>query len=199
MKQLCEERCRMITAKPMNKPDDTQTTTHKPHTRHAGYARKHRGRFQILHAVIAALLCLALAMPLRADTISGTIKDPSGAVIAGARIEITGGTLVQPLILTSDESGKFTAGNLIAGKYSIRVVKEGFDDLVTTVDLHGTADLPLSLTITAQQTSVTVNAKNTAFANSDPAYRQLRDVALGDSFNVENFTLPIDVGTFHLK
>src|SRR5271165_7620667 len=80
------------------------------------------------------LLCLALATPLRADTLTGTIKDPSGAVIAAARIEITGGTLSQPLVLTSDSSGKFAAPNLQPGKYSIRVSKDGFDDLTTTVD-----------------------------------------------------------------
>jgi len=146
-----------------------------------------------------ALFCLVFAAPLRADTISGTVKDPSGAVVAAARIEITGGNLSQPLQLVSDESGKFVAPNLTAGKYSLRAAKEGFDDLVTTVDLHGTADLALSLTITAQQTSVTVNEKSAAFANSDPAYVQLRNDGLGDTFRCENFTLPIDVGTFELK
>src|SRR6266446_9990411 len=108
------------------------------------------GRFHFLLPIVA-LLCLVLAPPLRADTISGIVKDPSGAVVIGARIEITGGNLLQSLLLTSDESGKFAAPDLNAGKYSIRVAKEGFDDLVTTVDLHGTAELPLSLTITAQQ------------------------------------------------
>jgi len=47
----------------------------------------------------------------------------SGAVVIGARIEITGGNLLQPLLLTSDESGKFAAPDLNAGKYSIRVAK----------------------------------------------------------------------------
>ena len=157
------------------------------------------GRYHFLSALVLALLCLVLATCLRADTISGTVRDPSGAVVIGARIEITGGNLLQPLLLTSDESGKFAAPNLNAGKYSIRVAKDGFDDLVTTVDLHGTADLPLSLTITTQQTRVIVNEKSTAFANSDPAYRQLRDDGLGDTFRCENFALPMDVGTFELK
>ena len=156
-------------------------------------------RSRYLRASLGALLCLLFALRLRADTISGTIKDPSGAVVAAAHIEITGTSLAQPLVLTSDDSGKFSAPNLNAGKYSLRVVKEGFDDLVTAVDLHGAADLPLTLSITAQQTSVTVSARNLAFANSDPAYRQLRDAALGDTFQVENFTLPMDVGTFVLK
>src|SRR5438874_4016895 len=55
------------------------------------------GRFQFLHPLlyplILTLLSAPLTTPLRADTISGTVKDPSGAVVAGARIEISGGAL----------------------------------------------------------------------------------------------------------
>jgi hypothetical protein len=127
------------------------------------------------------------------------VKDASGGVVLQARIEITGGNLSQPLLLTSDESGRFVAPNLVAGKYSVRVAKEGFDDLVTTVDLHGAAELPLRLVITAQQSSVTVSGKSTAFANSDTIYRQLRDDGLGDTFRCENFVLTVDVGTFEFK
>ncbi len=157
------------------------------------------GRFKLLQVAILALVWLVLTPQGFADTISGTVKDPSGAVVAGARIEITGGDLAQPLVLTSNESGRFAAPNLSAGKYSVRVAKEGFDDLITAVDLHGTSELPFSLTITAQQTSVTVNEKSAAFANSDAVYRQLRNIGLGETFRCENFILPMDVGTFELK
>ena len=148
---------------------------------------------------LLALFSFALAPQLRADTLSGTIKDPSGSVILGARVEITGVALTEPLVLTSDDSGKFLAPNLAAGKYSMRVVKEGFEDLVTTVDLQGRADLWLTLKLSAQRTSITVNEKNAAFANSDAAYRQLREARLGNTYKCENFTLPIDVGTFEFK
>src|SRR5580658_785830 len=156
-------------------------------------------RFGLVYAVILALIFFALAANLRADTISGTVKDPSGAVVVGARVEITGVNLSQPIVLASDESGKFAAPNLNPGKYTVRVAKDGFDNLVTTVDLKGSADLMLSLTITAQQTSVNVTEKNMAFANSDSVYRQLRDTGLGESYHCENFTLRLDVGTFELK
>ncbi len=159
----------------------------------------HPGRFYFFHLSILALVCLGLATQLRADTLSGTVKDPSGGVVIGARIEITGGNLAQPLVLSSDESGKFVTPNLDAGKYSVRVAKEGFDEIVTAVDLHGVADLALKLTMAAQQTSITVNEKSTAFANSDPVYRQLRSAGLGGTFRCEDFTLPMDVGTFELK
>src|SRR5271156_454488 len=159
--------------------------------------RFHPNHFRYVWFLV--LLYLPLAAPLHADTISGTVKDPSGAVISGARVEITGGSLAQALVFSSDDSGKFVAPNLTPGKYSVRVSKDGFDDLTISVDLDGASDLPLRLTITAQQTSVTVTGRIAAFANSDPAYRQLRDDGLGDTFRVENFTLPVDVGTFELK
>jgi hypothetical protein len=146
-----------------------------------------------------ALLCLTLGTQVSADTISGTIKDPSGAVVAGARVEITGGNLPQPIVLTSDESGRFSAPNLSAGKYSVHVTRDGFGDLLTTVDLHGSADLPLNLTIAVQQARVNVSEKSMAFANSDPAYQQLRNIGLGDTYRCENFTMSLDVGTFELR
>src|SRR5207245_9801767 len=116
------------------------------------------------------LVCLAAANGLRADTISGTIKDPSGAVVAGARIEIKGGNLTQAMVFTSDESGKFTAPDLSAEKYTVRVSKEGFEELLTSVELHGTADLPLKLTIAEQQTSINVTEQSLALANSYAFY-----------------------------
>src|SRR2546425_2154692 len=146
---------------PMRQLRETHRANSKPHSSPTRTFWR-RGRLHFLFPALAALLCLALAPHLHADTISGTIKDPSGAVVIGARIEISGDNLLQPLLLTSDESGKFIAPNLSAGSYSVRVVKEGFDDLVTTIDLHGTADLALKLAIAAQETRITVSEKSTA-------------------------------------
>jgi hypothetical protein len=183
----------------MSQPDKSYLAHRESNLSLAAKTHSRLKRVCIIRAMIFALLCIVLASNVRADTISGTVKDPSGAVVAGARIEITGGSLTQPIVLVSDESGKFVAPNLNPGKYSVRVAKDGFDSLVTTVDLKGAVDLPFSLTITAQQSSVTVTEKNMAFANSDSAYRQLRDGGLGDSYRCENFTLRLDVGTFELK
>ena len=152
-----------------------------------------------------ALLCLfilsglLIASGARADTITGTIKDPSGAVIAGARVEISGGNLVQPTLLHSDEAGKFAAQDLSPGKYTVRIAKEGFAESLDEVDLHGSADLQVRLAIAAQETSVTVSGKSAAFANSDSVYRQLRNIGLGNTYHCENFALNMDVGTFELK
>jgi Peptidase family M1 domain/Carboxypeptidase regulatory-like domain len=148
---------------------------------------------------LLALFLLSLAPNLQADSLSGTVKDPSGAIIVGARIEISSPTLAQPLVFTSDNSGRFTAPDLKSGKYELRVTKDGFEVLTITVDLSGTADLPLNLVVAAQETSVTVTGKSSGFGNSDSKYRQLRDIGLGESFRCENFRLQMDVGNFEFK
>lgn len=154
---------------------------------------------EFMRVAMCAFVLAALCGDLRADTISGTVKDPSGALVAGAKVEITGENLPQPLVLVTDANGKFLVADLKPGKYSIRVAKDGFDELTSAVELHGTVEVPFALTITTQQTTVTVTGKSAAFANSDAVYRQLRDAGLADTFRCENFTLPMDVGTFEFK
>lgn len=143
--------------------------------------------------------CLIASFPLHAQTISGTVRDQSGAVIAGARIEITGGNLQQALDISSDALGKYVSPELKVGTYTVQVSHDGFETQTQTVDLRATMQLDLTLAIAVKKESVIVPAKNLAYANSDPLYRQLRDVGLGQSFRFENFTLHQDVGTFHFE
>jgi hypothetical protein len=161
---------------------------------------KARGRnFPVLLKTAVFLLCLMGPTWLRAETISGTIQDPSGAVIAGARIEITGGDLAQPVVLTSDGVGKFASPDLKPGTYSVRVVRDGFEPLVKTVALQGAVQLQLTLAIAQQHVNISVPGKSLAFANSDPVYRQLRNLGLGQTFHLDNFTLSWDAATFRFE
>jgi hypothetical protein len=145
------------------------------------------------------LLCLIVPSALYAQTISGTVQDPSGAVIAGARIEITGGDLTQPITLVSDGLGKFASSALKPGTYSVRVTREGFEPLIKSVNLQAAVELQLTLAIAKQQEVVSVPGKSLAFANTDHVYRQLRDLGLGESFHFDNFTLTSDAATFQFQ
>src|SRR6267154_1544587 len=154
---------------------------------------------RLISFLLLSVLLLSMPFVVRADTITGTVKDPSGGVVPGARIEITGDGISQPIIFTTDASGKFAAIDLKPGQYSVRVTKDGFEPLVSAVELHGTFDLQLKLVIAEQITSVTVSEKSLAFANSDSAYRQLRGIGFGDTFVCENYKFNMDVGNFELK
>src|SRR5215831_11042361 len=152
----------------------------------------------LIRAIALVTFCSIASPALFAAAISGTVKDPSGAVISAAHIEITGGSLTQPITLSSDGLGRFESSDLQPGKYHLRVTHDGFDPLEQSVELQGSTELQLTLEIARVQTNISVPAKAGAFANSDPVYRQLRNVGLGDSFQVEDFTLVLDVATFHL-
>jgi hypothetical protein len=149
----------------------------------------------------AAVIFFALLSPawLHGQTISGTVQDPSGAFIAGAKIEISGGDLTQPVVLSSDGQGNFASSDLKPGSYSVRVTHEGFEPLVKAVNVPAAGPLQLTLGIARQQESVSVTGKSLGFANSDPVYRQLRGVGLGESFRFDNFTLPCDAATFQFQ
>jgi hypothetical protein len=155
----------------------------------------------LLKAAVFVLWVLWLIAPawLHSQTISGTVQDPSGAVVVDARIEITGGDLTQTIVLASDATGKFSSRELKPGTYTVKVARDGFEPLVQTVNLQGTAQLQLTLTIAKQQVNISVSGKSLAFANSDPVYRQLRALGPGETFRYDNVTLNSDVGTFQFQ
>src|SRR5580658_2412161 len=152
-------------------------------------------------ALKLALILLWLTAPtwLRAQTISGTVQDPSGAVVVGARIEITGGDLTQSLVLSSDETGKFASPELKPGTYTVRLQQQGFDPLGKTVELQASVQVQLALTIAKQQVEISVAGKSLAFANSDPVYRQLRTLGPGATFRFDNFTMICDAAIFQFQ
>jgi hypothetical protein len=150
----------------------------------------------LLKAVLF-LFCF-LATPLYCETISGTVVDPSGALVVGAKIEITGGDLTQAILLSSDELGKFASPDLKPATYSLRVMRDGFEVLVETIDLRGgPAQVKLKLSIANAKENIVVTAKHMEFANSDPLYRQLRNIGLGKTFRIVNFTAQLDVADVH--
>jgi hypothetical protein len=136
------------------------------------------------------LLWLGAPTWLHSETLSGTVEDQSGAVIVGARIEISGADLGNPVALLSDGQGKFSFSDLKPGIYSVQVTRDGFESLVKAVDLRGSVQLRLQLVIAQRREQIAVSGKNLAFANSDPAYRMLRGIGR-DTFRFDNFTLSL--------
>ena len=162
-------------------------------------AESRRWRFSSLLRIGLFLIWLVGPTCLHSQTISGTVQDPSGAVIAGARIEIVGADLAEPVVLSSDELGRFASPDLKPGTYTVRVTRDGFEPSAKTADLRGSFQLQLSLTIAKQQVNISVAGKSLAFANSDPVYRQLRQIGLGQTFRFDNFALTWDTATFQFQ
>ena len=74
---------------------------------------------------------LFLAQPVRAQisttaTISGTVSDPSGAAVAGAKVTVMNENTGVTTTTQSNADGSFVASGLPVGNYKVSVVKEGF-------------------------------------------------------------------------
>jgi len=59
-------------------------------------------------------------------SISGTVMDPSGAVVAGARVRLTGGAQSQSQEALSGTDGQFSFANVAPGPFQLSVAAPGF-------------------------------------------------------------------------
>ena len=95
-------------------------------------------------------------------TLSGTVVDPTGAVIPGATVTIRPPqSNAAPITATSDSSGNFAIPGLASGAWTVSASAPGFQSVrIDRVVLQPgqTRSLTLTLVIQVQQQQVTVNA-----------------------------------------
>src|SRR5437868_12170664 len=88
------------------------------------------GALRCLYAAIAAL---AIAAPAAAQSVTGsiggTVADQQKQVIPGATITITHEATNESRSTTSESTGDFQLTNLMPGRYTVKVVLEGFRTL----------------------------------------------------------------------
>jgi hypothetical protein len=92
-------------------------------------------RLALLHVVIVSLAGLSWAQK-DTGSIVGTVKDPTGAVVVGAKVTISDVERGQTFSTTTGETGDYVASPLHVGRYTVTVEKEGFKKAVSeTIDL----------------------------------------------------------------
>jgi hypothetical protein len=89
---------------------------------------KHRPTFSLLAITIVLVFS---SIPWAQTTIStgsiqGTVTDPSGAVVTGAKVRITNKSTGEVRNLSTNSGGLYTSGGLIPGNYVVRVEAKGF-------------------------------------------------------------------------
>ena len=95
------------------------------------------------------------------STILGTVKDPSGAVVAGATIDVVNTDTNTASKVATNDSGYFEAPYLLPGSYTITVTASGFKKHVQpnyTLSVNSRQNVNIALEVGGTQETVTVTA-----------------------------------------
>lgn len=126
---------------------------------------------------VMVILAIAFLFPSQASaqvagaTLSGTIVDPSGAAIAGAKVSIVNKATRATRDLTTDSAGFYSAPNLLPAPYEVTVSASGFSasrdsDIVLTVGSEQVLNLSLQIGQANQTIEVTGAAALVQLTNS---------------------------------
>src|SRR4051794_17980675 len=99
-------------------------------------------------AVCAFVLVAGAFAQSERGTISGSVQDPTGAMVPGAKITVTNTATNIVMAMATNETGGYVAPNLPPGDYSVRVEKEGFRSaLVTQLTLNAASSVRADITL----------------------------------------------------
>ena len=96
-------------------------------------------------------------------TLSGTVSDPSGGVVAGAELTLINTANGFESKFTSNERGEYSFRNLTPGTYELRVSRGGFENYVQTgivVTINASSRADVTLKVGAAVETVTVEGGN---------------------------------------
>src|SRR5215470_9622095 len=122
---------------------------------------------------IPALSFSALAQSLgNAGTITGTVTDPSGAVVPGAKVTITNPVTGHSDQTTTGGDGSFRFNNLPPNPYHLEVKSEKFSTYTQSVDVRGSipVQVTVKLGIAVASTTVEVTTVMAALENEPGAH-----------------------------
>jgi len=153
-----------------------------------------RMRNSLLMAMIAASAFLFVAGRAYAQstsaTVSGTVKDPSGASVPSAKVTITNQATKGARTVDTNEAGIFVVPDIEQGVYDVSIEKAGFKKLIRSgvavdpQDRLGLGDLTLQVgaptdTITVVEDAGQLEMQTQSGERSEAVTNlQLRDIAL---------------------
>jgi carboxypeptidase family protein/TonB-dependent receptor-like protein len=120
-------------------------------------------------------------------SVSGTVVDPSGGVVAGAPVQIHNPVSGYDRTAATDSSGNFSFSNVPLNPYHLSVVAKGFAPYSQDVDVRSTVpvNVKIGLAVAGTATTVTVEAGNDLLEN-EPTFHTDVDRSLFDKLPLES-------------
>ena len=123
---------------------------------------------------------------MNSGTVTGTVTDPSGAVIPNAIVELRNLVSGYRQSVVTGNTGAFRLTNIPQNAYRVTVTAVGFEPAAREIDVRSALpiNLEFSLNVAAESTAVTVEASG-ANIESDPSAHQ--DVDRGAFLKLPSF------------
>jgi Carboxypeptidase regulatory-like domain len=120
---------------------------------------------RIVFLVLLALFCVPILVHGQGQgsaAISGTVMDPSGAVVPGAKITVmqTATGLTRKTVTNS--AGQFSAASLAPGSYTVRVTAAGFKTHVESFTILADQERSLAIKLQVGEATQTVTVEGAA-------------------------------------
>lgn len=114
----------------------------------------------------AFLLVALIAAPVMAQTetgqITGTVTDPTGAVVPNAKVTVTAVGRETARITQTNAQGIYLVPNLIAGDYQVRVEAPGFATALATVNVVVGSRVEVNLRLEVGRTETVIQVAESA-------------------------------------
>jgi hypothetical protein len=145
-------------------------------------------------AALVVLFLLAFASNALAQSggnstsVTGTVMDPSGAVVPGAIVRIQNPVSQFDRIVTTDNAGKFSIPNVPFNNYHLTVNGTGFSPYVQDINVRSTVpvNVPIQLAVEAASTNVTVEASAEDLLEKTPTFHTDVDRELIEKLPLES-------------
>jgi len=137
---------------------------------------------------LALLVIDASAQLGNSGSIEGVVKDPSGAAVVNAKVEISYPVTGFTRTTTTSGEGTFRFTNVPFNPYHLTVVADGFTSFSQDVEVRSTvpARAEVSLKVGTAVTSVTVEANGGDLVEKDPTFHTDVDTSLTDRLPLES-------------
>jgi len=146
-----------------------------------------------LRAAFVVTLYLALGLSGHAQSgsstaITGTVLDPSGAVVVNATVEVRNPVSGFYRSVATDPAGKFTIPNVPFNPYHVTVTGKGFAPYAQDVDVRSVVpiDLSINLKVTGSSEVVTVEATAEDLLENTSTFHTDVDRSLFDKLPLES-------------
>jgi hypothetical protein len=137
-------------------------------------------------------MCLLVAPGIvnaqsNSGSVSGTVLDPSGAVVANAPVEIHNPVSGYDRSMATDGSGNFSFSNLPFNPYHLSIQAKGFASFTQDVDVRSTVpvNLKISVALAGASSTVTVEGGNDLL-ETEPTFHTDVDRSLFDRLPLES-------------